>query len=154
MNYYSTISKGYDELHKEEQISKIKLIKSSINLNGLILDIGSGTGFSRFYFKKLIQLEPSLKMLNQSSGNLVQGKAENLPFEDSTFDSIISITSLHHTNILKAIKEIKRVAKPNCKYAFSILKKSSNFEKIRKELHKNFKLKEIQHEKDLIFISR
>jgi ubiquinone/menaquinone biosynthesis C-methylase UbiE len=153
MNYYSKIAESYDELYKEEQISKIKLIKLNTNLNGLILDIGSGTGFSRYYFKNLVQLEPSFEMLKQSSGLLVCGKAEKLPFKNSTFDSIISITSLHHTNIKEAINEIRRVAKPGCKFAFSILKKTPKFNQIRKELHRNFSLKEIEHEKDLIFVS-
>lgn len=154
MEYYSKIAKGYDELYKEEQISKIELIKSNIKLNGLILDIGSGTGVSRHYFKNLIQLDPSLGMLEQSEGVLVLGKAEKIPFKDSTFNSIISLTALHHTDIKKAVEEIKRVAKPGCKFAFSVLKKSSKLDEIKKELHKNFDLKEIEHEKDLVFTGR
>jgi len=154
MEYYSKIAKGYDELHKKEQISKIKIINSNITLKGLILDIGSGTGFSRHYFKNIVQLEPSFNMLEQSSGFLVCGKAEKLPFKNCSFDSIISITLLHHTDIRKAIREIKRVAKPKCKLAFSILKKSSGFKQIRQELHKNFNLREITHEKDMIFIGQ
>jgi len=154
MKYYSAISKGYNELYEKEQIEKINLIKDNIELNGPILDIGSGTGFSRELFKDIMQLEPCLEMINQSKGNLICGRAENLPFKDNTFNSIISITSLHHTNIEQAIEEIRRVAKPKCRFVFSILKKSKQFHKIKTKLHQNFNLKEIEHKKDLIFIGQ
>ncbi|MBI2672761.1 hypothetical protein HYX19_00725, partial [Candidatus Woesearchaeota archaeon] len=63
-------------------------------------------------------------------------------------------TAVHHFNLKKAIQEIKRVSKKETKYAFTIMKKAKNFEGIRKELHKNFSLKEIDEEKDLILVSR
>ena len=43
-----------------------------------------------------------------------QGVAENLPFESSSFDVVVSRYSAHHwQDIHQAIKEIKRVLKPN-----------------------------------------
>lgn len=153
MEYYNKIAKSYDELYGNEQIKKFEIIKKNFKVNGLVLDIGSGTGISLRYFKNVVQLDPSKKLLDKSSGIRFCGHAENMPFKDKIFDGIISVTALHHCDIDKAIKEIKRVAKKDCKFAFTILKRAKNFENIRKKLHKNFKLKEIEEEKDLILLS-
>jgi ubiquinone/menaquinone biosynthesis C-methylase UbiE len=156
MNYYSEISNGYNGLHKEEQLKKLDTISKHFTPKPLMLDIGAGTGISTAYFKvKAIALDPSEKLLEQYEGKKVVGEAEHLPFEDKTFNSIISITALHHVNdIDKAIKEIKRVSKEDCVYAFSILKKANNFQELILKLKSNFNLKEINEEKDLILVSR
>lgn len=153
MEYYDKIAEGYNELYEEEQERKLKLIKKHLNVKGLVLDIGAGTGVAKKYFKNIILLDPSKEMLKKAKGKKVVAKAEKLPFKDKTFDAVISVTSLHHTNIKKAIKEIKRVSKPNTKYAFTILKRSKSYLLIKQELKKNFKLKEIDEEKDTVLVS-
>jgi len=151
MNYYSHIAKSYDELHGEEQTKKLKIVKKHAKLKGKILDLGSGTGLSKKFFKNIICVDPTKEMLQKGD---IQAKAEKLPFKDKTFNSVLCITAIHHFNLKKAIPEIKRVSKPNCRYAFSILKKAKKFKEIRKELHKHLDLKEINEEKDLILISK
>ncbi len=151
MKYYSIISRIYNKLHGEEQEKKLKIIKQKAKLKGKILDLGSGTGLSKKFFNNIVCVDPAKKMLNKGD---IQAKAEKLPFKDKTFDSILCVTAIHHFNLKKAIPEIKRVSKPNCRYAFSILKKAKNFNKIKKILHNNFDLKEINEEKDLILISK
>lgn len=153
MDYYNKIAKSYDELYGKEQAKKFEIIKKNIKLDGLILDIGSGTGISLKYFKNVVQLDPSKKLLDKSKGIRFCAHSEKMPFKDHIFDGIISVTAIHHCDINKTIKEIKRVAKKDCKFAFTILKRAKNFEEIRKKLHKNFKLKEIEEEKDLILVS-
>jgi len=153
MNYYDRIAEGYNELHEEEQKKKLRAIKDSLKPKGLILDIGAGTGLSKKYFKNIILLDPSKEMLKKAKGRKVVATAEKIPFPNKTFDAIISVTSLHHTDIKKAIKEIKRVSKKNCKYAFTILKRAKRYHLIKQELKKSFKLKEIDEEKDTILIS-
>ena len=145
MKYYNKIAKGYNELHKEEQLKKINIIKQHIKPKPPTLDIGAGTGISSQPFKA-IALDPAINMLKQYKGIKVQAKAEHLPFKDNTFNTIISVTALHHTNIKKALKEIKRVAKPKAQIAISILKKS----KIR--LPATYK--KIEEDKDLIYIKK
>lgn len=146
MQYYNEIAKGYNELHKEEQLNKIKIIKQCIKPKGLLLDIGAGTGISTEPFEKeclCIALDPSIKMLKQYKGLKVIAKAENLPFKDKVFDAIISVTALHHADIKQALKEIKRVSKNNAQIAITILKKS------KARLPKEFK--KIDEEKDFIY---
>ncbi|MBU2638354.1 MAG: class I SAM-dependent methyltransferase [Nanoarchaeota archaeon] len=154
MNYYSAIAKGYNQLHKEEQIKKLEIIAKHIKPKAPLLDIGAGTGISTEFFKvKAVALEPSKEMIRQYKGKKVIAKAEEIPFPDKSFNTIISITALHHTNIEKAIKEIKRVSKPHCIYAFTVLKKAKNADILRRLLKANFKLKEIDEEKDYILVT-
>ena len=126
VDYYSSISKGYNELYGEEQIEKAKNILKYIKPKGLLLDIGAGTGISTNLFNEStnILLEPSCNMLTQAAGLRVVGFAEKLPFKNKIFDAIISITSLHHSDIKKSLKEVKRVSKRDSQIAFTILKKS------------------------------
>jgi len=147
MEYYNKIAKSYNELHKQEQLEKIRIIKQHIKPKGLLLDIGAGTGISTKEFEdtcECIALDPAEKMLKQYNGKKVLAKAELIPFPDNTFDTIISVTALHHTNINQALKEIKRVAKPNAQIAITILNKSN----IKIKTYK----KKIESEKDTIYI--
>jgi ubiquinone/menaquinone biosynthesis C-methylase UbiE len=150
MDYYSNIAEGYNELYSEEQLIKLKVVKEKIKGDGLVLDIGSGTGLSRSFFNDLIQLDPSFGLLEKSSGMRVCALAEHLPFKDNVFGSVISVTSLHHTDIKKVIPEIQRVSKPDASFAFSILKRSKNFRDIVSTLKKKLKLNKEEIEKDLV----
>ena len=148
IDYYNAISKGYNELYGKEQIEKAREILKYIKPKGLLLDIGAGTGISTSLFKGSanILLEPSYNMLIQAYGLRVLGFAESLPFKDKTFDTIISITSLHHSDIKKALKEINKISKKDAQIAITILKKS-RYSKL------NIKgFKKIDIGKDILFL--
>ena len=145
---YNEIAQGYDELYYEEQLKKLNLLKKHFKFKGKILDIGAGTGIISKHFKNVTSTDPSEQMLKQAKGKTVVTKAESLPFKDHSFDTVVSLTVLHHCDIDLAIKEIKRVGKDN--FAFTILKKSKHFKKIVTKLKHNFKLKEIDEGKDLL----
>jgi len=151
MKYYDEISKGYNSLHRGEQQKKAALIKANCRINGFLLDIGAGTGLATKLFEdkaECIALDPAKEMLKQFSGLKVVGKAEELPFKDASFDSIVSITALHHAGIEKAKSEIDRVAKPNACIALSFFKRSKKLG-LAKALFKSFR--QLDSEKDLIF---
>lgn len=89
-----------------------------------ILDIGCGKGFLIYELKKLIPeaqisgLDISQYAIENSKEeikeNLIVGNANDLPWEDDSFDLIISINTLHclHSyDLEKALKEIERVGK-------------------------------------------
>jgi len=156
---YNIIAKSYNKLYSEEQIKKFTIIRKLIKIKkgDKLLDIGAGTGIAREYFQecKYTGIEPSEEMIKQSKEKIIKGKAEKLPFKDKTFDIILSVTAIHNfDDYKKSIKEMKRVIKPKGKIVITILKKSSKFEEIRKELIKNFKLEEIEEEKDVIFYNK
>lgn len=147
MQYYNTIAKSYNELYGEEQEEKLRIIKEKINPKGKILDLGSGTGLSRKYFKSVTCVDPSERLLGKGD---IKASAEKLPFKDNSFDWVLCLTSIHHFNLKKAVKEIKRVSRGN--YIFTILKKSPRFSEIKSYLKRNFNLIEINSEKDLILV--
>lgn len=88
-----------------------------------ILDIGCGTGFilnlAKDMFSQLYGVDATQAMLDKvdtSSGNikLFNAIAQELPFDDSTFDMATSYAFLHHLeNYEDVLKEAFRVLKPN-----------------------------------------
>jgi len=156
MNYYDQTAKGYPELHKEEQKKKIKIIKQNINIkpNETILDLGAGTGFLNEFFpnNEIYSVDPSEQLLKQNKNPIkFKASAEKLPFPDNTFDWVISVTAIHHFDLDESIQKIKRVGKNN--FVITVLKKSSQKEKIINKLKQEFQIKkQIEEEKDIILI--
>jgi ubiquinone/menaquinone biosynthesis C-methylase UbiE len=95
---------------------------------GKVLEIGSGTGFNFPYYRQgveVIAIEPQRLMrersLRRSSRaqvliNVMDGSAEELPFGDNTFDTVVGTLVLCTIpNPAKALKELRRVCKPGGK---------------------------------------
>lgn len=159
MNYYDEIAKGYEELHKEEQLKKIAIIKNNliISKENRLLDVGCGTGLTTQWPCKCYGIDPSKKLLekarNKQSIIYKQASAEKIPFKDKFFDIVISITAIQNfQDIEQGLKEIKRVG--NNKFVLSFLKKSSKRNLIDNLIKKHFKVKNvIEEEKDLIYFT-
>ncbi len=158
MNYYNSISRSYNELHREEQLNKIRLIKDNLEIKkqDFLLDVGCGTGIFAKEFKCIkIGIDPSVNLLNQGKNAFyIRAYAENLPFKDNSFDSVISVTAIHNfKNIRKGLEEIKRVSKKDV--ALSILKKSSKINEIKNLIKELFNIrKTIEEDKDIIFFAK
>jgi len=156
MNYYNEISKGYDELHGEEQMRKARIIAGRLDpaKNDCLLDVGSGNGaYLALFDCQVTGIDPSEELVNKYGGEhkLIVGKAENMPFQDNTFDIVMSITSIHNfDSIEKGLKEMRRVGRDG--FVFSVLKKSKNAARIEKLINKFFVVDEIVEERiDRIF---
>ncbi len=65
MNYYDSISSGYDELHSEEQLKKLAIVKQNIKpkKNDKLLDVGCGTGISSDWDCIVYAVDPSQGLL-------------------------------------------------------------------------------------------
>ena len=158
MSYYNSISKGYEELHGEEQLKKVALIKKHLKLKPTdkLLDVGCGTGLTTEPWPcKRYGVDPAPKLLERArQKDKIEYKlapAEKIPYPDKFFDVVISITAIQNfRDIEKGLKEIKRVGKD--KFVLSFLKKSEKAEKIKKLINKYFKVKKmVEEEKDLMF---
>ncbi len=104
--------------------------------NGIALDVACGLGL---LLKKLIEkgvisygIDISTEAINQSKtycpeANLTIGNAENLPFDNNTFDYITCIGSLERMlDRRKVLAEQKRVAKKNATFCYMV-RNSENF---------------------------
>ncbi len=101
------------------------LSEENITKNSTILDAGCGTGqtaayLSQQYKAHVFGLEINPIMLEKAKSRfqklrlpiqLIQGSIENIPFNDQTFDFILSESVLAFVNKPKALKEFYRVLK-------------------------------------------
>ena len=156
-NYYNKIARGYNELYEGEQKKKLDLIAMHAKIKGdmKLLDVGCGTGIVQRYFDCIsVGIDPSEELLKQNPKKCIKGAAEKMPFDDDSFDVVISLTSMQNfDDVEKGIKEIKRVGKKL--FILSFLRNSKKGKMIEKAINKNFKIiKRLQQEKDTIFILR
>jgi ubiquinone/menaquinone biosynthesis C-methylase UbiE len=152
MDYYDEISAGYEQLHGEEQLRKAKIILQNLEVRKTdkLLDVGCGTASYLSIFKcQKTGIDPSKELLKQAKIPTVQGKAEELPFPDNSFDIVISLTAIHHANPKKAVAEMFRVAKRYI--VISVLKKASNFSEIEKEISRLNVKRRVEELHDVIF---
>lgn len=156
-DYYDLIADGYSELHKEEQLKKLQVIADNLDVRkeAKLLDVGCGPGYSTDFFEcNIIGIDPSGKLLEQCSFKTVKGFAENLPFEDNSFDIVISVTVIHNfKDYQKGLSEIERVGKD--RFVFSLLKKSQRFISIKDYIYNEFDVRKvIEEDKDLIIFAQ
>jgi SAM-dependent methyltransferase len=80
-----------------------------------VLNVGAGTGHYEPGDRQVVALEPSPVMIAQrpaGAAEVVQGRAEALPFEDDSFDAVMAVLSDHHwTDRRRGFGELRRVAR-------------------------------------------
>lgn len=157
--YYDQISEGYEELHMDEQLKKVELIKKYLKPrpDEKLLDVGCGTGLTTEPWPcKRYGIDPAKKLIERArQRDRIEYKvapAEKIPYPDHFFDWVISITAIQNFDDLSlGISEMKRVG---CqKFIISALKKSNKIKSIKQLLCDKFDVKEIiEEDKDLIFV--
>ena len=121
---YNTLGgRIYDLRYAEEQGSKYTAIVGRMTPEPyeLYLDVGCGTGLLAERLKsQSVGLDISVgllstaraRLMGRESSYLVLGDAGKLPFRESSFDIVYSVTVLQNTrDPLSSIKEMKRVGK-------------------------------------------
>ncbi len=80
-----------------------------------VLNVGAGTGHYEPSDREVVALEPSPVMIAQrppGAAAAVQGHAEELPFEDNSFDAVMAVLSDHHwSDRRRGLAELRRVAR-------------------------------------------
>ena len=96
--------------------------------SGQVLELGAGTGINFSLYKNVtcvMATEPNPFMIEQSIINqkkaivpirIIQSSAENLPFENDSFDTVIAtLVFCTIPNVEDALNEMHRICKPNGK---------------------------------------
>ncbi len=157
MTYYDNIAVGYEELHKDEQLRKIAVIKKHVQFHEKwdILDVGCGPYFGDFQ-GFVVGVDPSINLLEQAKKKIpvIQGLAEYLPFHDNTFMAVVSITAIQNfDDIERGLLEIKRVAREFI--IISILCSSPKVSALEQLIPKHIRIEKIvEEDKDIIFFCR
>jgi SAM-dependent methyltransferase len=80
-----------------------------------VLNVGAGAGNYEPADREVVALEPSPVMIAHRSpgaAHVVQGRAEELPFEDDSFDAVMAVLSDHHwSDRRRGFAELRRVAR-------------------------------------------
>ena len=80
-----------------------------------VVNVGAGTGNYEPPDRDVTAVEPSAVMLAQrppDAAPAVQASAEELPFEDDSFDAAMAVLTLHHwSDWRRGIEELRRVAR-------------------------------------------
>jgi SAM-dependent methyltransferase len=111
---YDKIGINYTELRKPDpRIARI--IEQALGDANTILNVGAGTGSYEPGNRQLTAVEPSREMIGKRSptaAKVVQAVADELPFEDASFDASMAILTIHHwPDQAAGLREMRRVTR-------------------------------------------
>jgi len=126
---------------RAEKMAKI----AGLEPDSTILEVGCGTGIYSTYWvkssRKFYGLDISRGMLRRAATKIdsdktlfVEADAEHLPFQDSSFNAVLSVNTIEHLdNLPLALKEMRRVCCDGGRIVLSVL--NGNFSaKYRRKL--------------------
>jgi ubiquinone/menaquinone biosynthesis C-methylase UbiE len=120
----------YDLMSRRAERAGIAEMRRSLlaNLEGDVIEIGSGTGASLPYYERatrVVAIEPDASMAKRLPGKVAEAKipievvntqAERLPFPDETFDVAVAAFVLCSVDDQRTVlTEVRRVLKPGGK---------------------------------------
>ena len=111
---YDSIGINYADLRKPDP-RIARTIEQALGAAKTILNVGAGTGSYEPADRQLIAVEPSLEMIRKrspSAARAIQASADDLPFDDKSFDAAMAILTIHHWPDKEAgLREMRRVTR-------------------------------------------
>ncbi len=111
---YDRIGLNYADLRKPDPRIEA-MISGALGGAKTVLNVGAGAGSYEPLDREVVALEPSIEMIRQrpaSAAPVIQGAAEDLPFNDNSFDASMAILTVHHwADKAKGLKEMRRVTR-------------------------------------------
>lgn len=133
-NPFDSLVDRYENWFVENKIlfeSEVLALKQAVPSGKNGLEIGIGTGIFAEQLGIKYGVDPSEKMLEVARGRNLDvqvGVAENLPYDDASFDFAVFITSICFIdNPKKAVEEARRVINENGEIIFAIIDKGTAF---------------------------
>jgi ubiquinone/menaquinone biosynthesis C-methylase UbiE len=136
-NIESQVRDFYNNNYKRFDTSRFSVwnaVKDFVEIipkNSYVLDAGCGNGKNMIYMEKqninIVGIDFSTKLLDickSKSLNVQEADIRILPYNDNTFDYVISIAVIHHlsneNDRINALNEMLRVCKPGGKILVSV----------------------------------
>jgi len=111
---YDTIGAGYTVTRRTEPRIAAQ-VWAALGGARTILNVGAGTGSCEPPDRDVTAVEPSAVMRAQrpaGASRCVAAAAENLPFEDQSFDAAMAFATVHHwQDPIAGLREMQRVAR-------------------------------------------
>ena len=111
---YDTIGLNYADLRKPD-FRIAQRIETALGDATSVLNVGAGAGSYEPANRQVTAVEPSAEMIRQrpaSNATVVQGSAEDLPYEDNSFDASMAVLTIHHwSDQAKGAAEMRRVTR-------------------------------------------
>jgi len=101
--------------YRAEDPAIAAVIREALGDARTVVNVGAGTGNYEPPDREVTAVEPSAVMIAQrppGAAPVVQASAEELPFEDDSFDAAMAVLTLHHWSDWRGgIDELRRVAR-------------------------------------------
>jgi SAM-dependent methyltransferase len=111
---YDRMGLGYSAVRRPDPRIAAQ-IEAALGDARSVLNVGAGTGSYEPVERKVTAVEPSRTMIEQrppGAAPVVEAFAEELPFEDDSFDAAMALITVHHWNDARAgLAEMIRVAR-------------------------------------------
>lgn len=111
---YDTIGVNYSDLRKPDPRIEAA-IGRALGSAKTVLNVGAGAGSYEPADRRVTAIEPSAEMIRQrgvAAAPAIQDYAEDLPFDDNSFDASMAILTVHHwADKAKGLKEMRRVTR-------------------------------------------
>ena len=111
---YDTIGLNYANLRRPDARIAHR-IETALGDARTVLNVGAGAGSYEPASRQITAVEPSAEMIAQrapSDAHVIQGVAEDLPFDDKTFDAAMAVLTIHHwSDQERGVAEMRRVTR-------------------------------------------
>jgi ubiquinone/menaquinone biosynthesis C-methylase UbiE len=129
---WTILATAYDRMSRKSEEAGLGAMRESLlaGATGRVLEIGGGTGVNLPYYDgvdSLVVTEPEPAMLRRlerkvreqaPQAEVVQAPAEDLPFGDASFDTVVSTLVLCGVDVDRSLAELRRVLRPGGRLLF------------------------------------